>query len=532
MRLGPLLLLLLLVACAGNPQRDQALERAKQARARGDYVGEALALRDACNFAPDDKKLCSHADQAFAAAQAISRESGRRACTNIAPTLVGVDACLAAVGEIRKLTPGDPDIGPLAEAAARQHLARCMADSPAWQTDLDAAVELIRCEQAREAQIGLQTYSQQVAAARGAARDQLLALADHPSYATKYGAQTNLVAAAACLTATPDLVNRTTTSWRTFIDKARGTIDLRVSSNTPLPDVCNTAAGMLADRAACNGTRAGAPTITIGGEVQLGPVDHNVFETQESKDYVAGIIRFNNPDYQPAVNDERSARESKDRAEQQFRRDESDCRSAESALSSAQSCSSCSERTERDRACNAKSSSESMYRSRTRDWEEARRHLDNTPQIKEREDIRTAHYILKHHSWRVAWQGQLKNEGEARPAAGGTQTDDLETMGAPVAGVPADPVTYPSSRWFIGPIRDQLATQVAQTVDAALKRRASDLAVACPAPLAWNAEWLDCWSKVRLWAGAPWGADALLRAVGDTRDARRSKLWDHVRCER
>ncbi len=527
----PLVCLLMIAACAKNIQRDQALAAANAAHARGDYVGEALALRDACNFAADDKDVCQRANTAYASAQNLARDAGRRACTDIAPTLAAVDACLGAVGALRKLAPDHPDVAQLAEAASKQHLARCFADSPSWQTTIDAAVELVRCEQSREPQVGLAVYSQQVFGARTNARDQIVRLADHPQYADRFGAQAELVATASCLTATPDLVTRAHSSRNAFIDRVRGTIDLRLTTSTSLPDLCVTAASALTGRAAC-GAKQGAPVITIGGDVAVAPVDHTVFESTESKEYVAGIIREDNPDYRPAQNDERNARQSRDTAEQQMRRDESDCRSAESSLSSAGGCSSCSQRTDRDRACNAASSSDSLYHSRSSDYDRARQHLDNTPAIKEREDIRTATYIVKHHTWRTTWNGQLRNDGGTIPAGGETVVGDLETSGAPIAGVPSDPVTYPGNRWFAAPIRDQLAAKIAETVDIALKRRSSDLAVNCALPMQWTNDWLDCWAKVRLWGGAQPTPDALLRLVGDTKDVRRGPMWEHVRCQR
>lgn len=522
-------LLVALVACAPNVARDQALSRAEAARVRGDYVGEAIALREACTFDPKNGDLCKRADTAWQGAQQRSRDAARKQCTDIAPTLDAVDKCLAAVNEIRKLAPDHPEAAELADAAAKQHLARCFADSPAWQTAIDAAVELVRCEEARAPQINLATYSQQVQAARVNARDQLLRLADHPAYAERTGALSELLAAATCLTPTPDLVSRGRATRDAFVSKSRATLELR-TTGASLPDLCGVVAGALPDRVGCGSPKQGAPTITVSGDIAIAPVEHQVFETTESKDYVAGIIRFDNPDYPPAVNDERNAKQSKDSAEQAWRRDESDCRSAESALSSAGSCSSCPERTEKDRACERSRTSESMYRSRTSDWERARRQLDNTPAIKEREDIRTARYIVKHHSWRTSWSSNLRNEGQALPVNGGTQTTDLETMGAPIAGVPADPVSYPGNRWYVAPVRDQVAVKVAEIVDGALQRRASELAANCQAPLQWTNEWLECWARVRLWAAGKRDLDPLLRLVGMLKDQRRGPLWDQVRC--
>lgn len=524
-----LLALITAAGCAKNVQRDQALAAANAARARGDYVGEALALRDACAFAPDDEKLCRRAGEAWRAAQGASQQAARASCTNLEPDLASVDRCLAAVNELRKLVPGDPEAAQLAEAAARQHLARCFADSPAWQTSIDAAVELVRCQEARAAQINLPVYRQQLWGARTNARDQLMQLADHHAYRDALGATYELVAASACLAPAPALVERARSARGAFVDRYRASIDLRAAMSPQLPGLCEATASALGDRAVCGAPKPGAPQITIVGDLTVAPVEHSAYETTESKDYVAGIITFENPDYQPAVNDERNARFARDTAESDFRRDESDCRSAESALSSASSrcSSSCPERDERDRACNRKSSSESIYRSRQSEWEGARSRLQSTPRLKEREDIRTATYTVTHHTWRAAWSAQLRNDGTTFTIGGATTTEDRETAGAPVAGVPSDPKTYPGNRWFVPGVRAQAAAQLAETVHAALGRRASDLALRCPAPLQWTNDWLDCWARVRFWAGEPAAGDALLAIVGPGPG---STTWQPLRC--
>jgi hypothetical protein len=82
-----LALLLAIAACTPNVARDQAISRANAARAQGDYTGEAIALREACNFAPDEKDLCKRAETAWIAAQQRSRDSAKKACTDIAPTV-------------------------------------------------------------------------------------------------------------------------------------------------------------------------------------------------------------------------------------------------------------------------------------------------------------------------------------------------------------------------------------------------------------------------------------------------------------
>ena len=522
--------LLLVVGCAKNVHRDEALARASAARTRGDYVGEALAMRDACQAAPKDHDVCTSANRAWISAQQQSVVAAGSACASVVPETV--DPCLAAVGEIRKLNPTSRDAARYAEEAMVQHVKRCFADSPDRDTSIDGAVQAIRCLEARKSRINIPVYDQQVWAARINAKDQLLRLVEHPAYLDKAGATYELYAAAMCLTPTPDLVGRAQESRGAFVDKHRASIDLRVVPSQPLPDLCRSTMRLLDTRAVCGAPKPGAPQIAIVGEVALMAVEHAAYEDTESKDYVAGIIRFENPEYQPAMNDERTARFAKESAEQQYRRDESDCRSAESALSSRSSTcsSSCPERDERDRACNRKSSSESMYRSRESEWHSALRRLDSTPPISEREDIRTATYSVRHHAWRAPWSAQLRNDGRTFSVAGETQARDRETSGAPVAGVPADPLTRPGDRWFVPAIRDQVAHELAKTVDAALKRRASDLAVSCPGAHQWKNEWLDCWAKARFWAGDPAKADALLELVGADHDEKGGPAWGPLLC--
>jgi hypothetical protein len=522
-------LVLVVVGC-GNAARDAALDRAKVARARGDIVGEALALADACRAAPDDKDLCAKAQQASKAAHEFAQQNARTACTDVS-TPAAVDRCLDSVAQVRRMAPQDPEAARLAEVAGRRHAALCEADSPAWQTSFADMLQLVRCEEARAPQIALQSYAQEVENSRGLARDQLLALLGQKAFEGHAGAAAEILAAASCLVASPDIVDRARAARVAFVEKNRASIDLRATMTTPLPELCTGAAEALGGRAVCAAPRASAPQLTVIGDIAIEPVEHSAADSVESRDYVAGIIRFRNPDYDPAVRDEQFTHRSKEDAERDWRRDQSDCSSAESALSRASSCSSCPERTDRDRACGKSRSSEDMYRQRERDWDRARSHLSNTPQMKEREDIRTATYSVRTHHWRAVWRAQLRNDGKQLAIGGETSAEDRETAGAPVAGVPADPLTYPGNRWFVPAIREQAAVQLAQILDGALKRRASDLEVSCNGELVWSGDWLDCWARVRLWAGRPPVADALLGVVeGETDRKRAGTAWPALRC--
>ena len=79
--------------------------------------------------APDDKDLCKRGEQAWAAAQGASAEIARKACATV-ESQQQVDGCLAAVGEVRRLNPADPEASRLAEAAAKQQAEHCASHSP------------------------------------------------------------------------------------------------------------------------------------------------------------------------------------------------------------------------------------------------------------------------------------------------------------------------------------------------------------------------------------------------------------------
>jgi hypothetical protein len=172
-----------------------------------------------------------------------------------------------------------------------------------------------------------------------------------------------------------------------------------------------------------------------------------------------------------------------------------------------------------------------MYQGRQSDLDSAESHLQSTPPQIEKEDIRTAHYSVRHHSWRAGWRAKLRNDGQTIPAEGGTEATDDETAGAPFAGVAADPLTPPGDRWYISPIRDQVAAKMAEIVDASLHRRATDsVAGGCSGELALTPDWIDCWSRARLWTGGANAPDAFVRALDAASDAKRGAAWPQLRC--
>ncbi len=522
---------MLATGCVRNAAKEDALAKAQAAHVRGDLAGEALALRDACGFAKDDKDLCKRAEAAWTTAQAAVRAGADKACVAV-DTQAQTDACLVAIGEVRRMSPGDPHVAELATRAGKQHVAHCLAEAPAWETTIDDGLELIRCEDARSAQIGTPEYAQHVAGVRATVRDQLVALLRRPDVVAHHGASAELLTAAVCLAPTPELQQQASSVRATFADRARASIDLHATMNTALPDLCGVIATALGGRAVCGPARDGAPQLTVVGDIAIAPVEHSAFDTNESVEYVAGIIRFENPEYQPAVQREAQALRARDAARTQYDRDKSQCDSATSALSSvSSSCNgSCPEQHEKDRACNLASTSENDKRSRESDYDEARMRLSSTPPIAEKKDIRTASYTVRHHTWKATWHAHLRNDGKAVEIGGDTSASDLETAGAPVAGIARDPLTPPGDRWFVPDIRDQVGAQLAQILDGALRRRASDLATGCSTGLAWTADFLECWARSHFWSAAAATPDALLRAATDASDQKKGAAWPPLVC--
>jgi hypothetical protein len=443
------------------------------------------------------------------------------------------DACLAAAAEIRRMTPADPHAAELAQRAGQQHVAHCRAEAPSADQDVDDGLELIRCEDARSTQVATPAYAATVAAARAHTRDLVLAILRKPELASRHGASAELLAAAVCLSPTADLVAQAAAERAVFADRARAAIDVHATVTPPLPDLCGVIERALGGRAACGPAHDGAPQLTVVGDIAIAAIEHSAYDTTETKEYVAGIIRTPNPEYPAAVQAEQLARQARDQARTQFERDRSQCASAESALAQVSNCNgSCTEQHERDRACNLAQTSENDKHGKESAYDDANARLSRTPPIDEREDRRTATYTLRHHTWRAPWRARLRNDGKAIDIGGEATATDLETGGAASASVPADPLTPPGDRWYVPEVREQVGAQLAQIVDASLRRRASDLAASCAGPFAWSAEYLECWARTHFWTGggATAAPDALLRAATDASDAKRGAAWPALRC--
>ncbi|MCB9572320.1 MAG: hypothetical protein H6709_09570 [Kofleriaceae bacterium] len=507
---------LLWLGCGGhNLARDRALAAADAARARGDVVGEAVALRDACAAAPRDTKLCARAADTLQVALAATRDAADAACALADASAPALDGCLAAVAWVRVLDPADLVAQHLADVAGRAQVAACgpLPDEPT------AAIRLVRCAEAREAAIATPTYAAWVTTTRQHAAAQLIGLAAGPDVAARDGAQLALLGAAQCLAPSDELTRRSDQAATAFVAAIRPDLVVRLRGPR-VGDVCAAAAGGLADRVAC----AVAPdddAIVVDAALVIDPVQHQAWESLRTERYLAGVDRIENPAYLVRADDERSSREAMREAERHYLRDDARCDEAEQAYRKLY-CTDCAELEARDRACDRARVSKELYERRESDWQRARNDLDATAPVLEQEDWRDDTFTVRTHRWTAAWHADLAGPaGGVAQVGGATSVDDQEHGGSRAAGIGADPLTEPTGAWYAAAVRDQLGAQIAAVADAELARRVQQARATCPADApAWTADWLDCWARATFLAGdSPRGA-TLLRTEAAADDRR------------
>ncbi len=518
-------LVLVLPACASrNVARDRALAAADQARARGDVVGEALALREACAAAPRDAAVCGRATRVRDQALAITRDAAEAACAIADASAPALDGCLAALAPLRALDPADLTAGRLADAAGRIHAARCGRGGE----DVSTALRQARCAEAKQAAIATAGYAAWVTARRHDAAGRLLEVAAARDVVERAGAQAALLGAARCLAPSDELARRATAAHAAFVAGARHALVVRVRGDVT-GELCGAVAAALGERVACGPEVEGA--VVLDADVTLDAVRHAAWEDVRTQRYLAGVERRDNPAYYVRADDEQRSREAMRDSERRWQRDQEECEAAEAAYTRA-SCTACPEQDERDRVCAHAETSEELFRQRERDWQRARADLDATPAVLEHEDWRDATYTVVHHQWTAGWSAIVTGpDGAHARVAGSTSIGDEAHDGSRAAGVGPDPLTEPRDGWQLGAVQAQLVDELVRLASDELGRRVQALRAWCPADApAWTGEWLDCWATSTLWAGASVAGDALLAVEAAADDRRTGEALAGVTC--
>jgi hypothetical protein len=507
----PLLLFVVLSGCGGNAARDRALESAAAARARGDLVGEVEAMRQACQADPKNGDLCQKSGALAEYARGQTRAAAQASCGLLdAQSPATIDGCVAALAPMRRLFPDDPDALRMADAAGDTFAAVCGVAAPA---DIRDAIRRARCAQAGDGAIATTRFHAWVTTTRSDVARLLVAAADRDDVVQRPGARAATLSAAACLTGTADLRDASAQASRAFAESNAPTLHVRAKGMSAA-ELCAATSGKLGDRLAC----VAAPdsrTVVLEASVEVGSVRHAVDSSTRTERYLAGIDRYENPEYPVRARDEMRSREHARDSEATYRAEQQVCDEADAALTHASYCYDCPERTARDSACRRAEDAKALWEDREADWQRARSSLDQTPAILEHEDWRDTSFVVHEHGWSAPWEASIRAlPGALSHASGSAWIGDTEHDGSSLAGVAADPLTRPEAGWYVPQVRSEVGARLATLAKTELAARVTLLRSQCPSETpAWNdAAWLDCYATAILISGDAGLGDGLLRA--------------------
>jgi hypothetical protein len=506
------------IGCGGNATRDAALRKADLARAAGDLPAEALALREACGAAPDDKDVCRRAEVAQGNALAAIRVAARSNCELARTTPGNLPSCFASLSQARQLTRTDPEVEAIASIAGQAQSNYCNAFITSQPMQLTQGIRAFRCALSAQAVIATSSYQQWVEQTRTAVSAAFLQATSEAGIAGQQGASALLLSAAACVGNTPALQQRGQQALASYADAIRPAIVLNTQGPIAAQELCAVAIDKLggpSGRASCRNSSKTAPQLAYGFALEVGQVTKQVSEQGMQKDYVARIDRRENPAYAVAARDEVFTREQLRQAEQQKSRDSATCDSASSALSRANSCYSCAERTERDRACNVADSSKRSADQRQQDADNASRRVRETEPIIEEKIWATATWVVRTHQWTAPWRSELTSKtGASTKWQQTVDYQDTEHQAVPAAGIAEDSLLRPEAGWQLGAVLTQAGTGLADVFGQAITAEGQRAARGCAGPsIEWEGGWLSCWASSRWWMGQAYNGAALLVAA-------------------
>lgn len=542
------------LAC-GSPY-DKALDRGIEAERAGDLHGAARAYREACAARPEKKDICRRAEiiadaavkadvrratplcragnvtackAALADAEALVpnhpavvalyTETGKRFLgqAEAACAKNDVDGCLTALAPARDLLPPSPRLQATIDRSGALYADRCASRQ---LTSPDDAVALVACLEALTSHTGTAAYQARVAKEATRASVAFAGVRDDGWQKQLVGASFVIDSAVSCFAPNDVSMRRTQASRAGFLAASTIPFVLETTGAQAFPDpatACATVAHAIGPAVTCTPAPAAQPPpITLGINLSVGRVVHNVDTTSYSVRYQSGTRTLPNPAYRPAARRLRDAEDALRQAEDEASRLEGECNAAKSSLSSASHCYDCTERSDKDRVCSEYDSAENLADRREDDVDSARRDLNNTPEYLH-EAIYSDHQVIEeHHSWQmnVAIEWRLGQNAPHVLRSAPTYTDTVRAAFEP-AGVTGDGLQSPPDGYFHRDVQKRFVSAAADITLHEAKRRASARAGACQGRPRWTGDWLECWAESTLWSGSVPSTPSLLQRRGD-----------------
>jgi hypothetical protein len=500
--LSSLLTLLVLSGC--NTAYREAMSRAEAAAIQGDFMAAAHAYREACAASPDDEKACSRAPVFALKATDQAIMSARPACD-----AGDLDRCLPPLLATRDLIPDHPEVTAMLEKASQlqtEHCSQWKAEGP-----LATAAAGLACLQSRGQQLPVPSYQALLAERAQQLSSRFAQLAATAQGKDSAGAATVLWSAAQCLAPGAEAGSRIDQARQGFLTQSAIPIAARVGGRIPPPiadrlsSLCESMSANLAPAARCveSGTAPGQPKpLEIRVNAFIERAVENVSKNMRSLRYLSGTRQVRNPEY-------RAARKRLETAEHDFATVESmkndkDEECKESKRTHAASCVDCPEAEKKKSPCDEARELSEDLEGRTHERNEARRHLDATPETLTEEVYDDFVYSVRSYRWSSSYRFTLESSSPGSvptaPQEGALRFEDQEHVGFEPGGLRPDPLKVPSSVDYANAFIQQVVPSVFEAVKQdSMARGAARRAQCNELPQSWGLPWVQCWAESSLW---------------------------------
>lgn len=495
--LSSLLALLVLNGC--NSAYRAAMSRAEEAAQHGDFMTAAHGYRDACAASPDDEKACSRAPIFAQKATDQAIATARPACD-----AGDLDQCLPPLNAAWELIPNHPELTSLFDRAGQLHTERCSQWKP--EGSVAESTAGLACLQTRAAQIPVQGYQSQLAGRATQLSQRFAGLASALSGASTAGAANVLWSTAQCLAPETNVAAQASTARQSFLAQSAIPVAIRVEGKIPNfinsnLSACQSLAGNLAPAARCavGNPLPGQPDpLEIRVNAMISHPREDIVEEVRSLRYLASTRQVPNPQFRDArervkkadyeLQVTQSAKNSKDQACEQSRRNPSPSSGTQGGKSS----------------CDEASELAQTLEARVNERDSARTALSNTPEFVTEEIWDNFVYPVRTHRWASSYRFSMQSSspGSAPTAQqdGALRFEDQEHVGFPPGGLQADPLDVPPARAYADAFTQQLAPAVFSEVQRDSIARGTARRAQCNAlPPNWDANWVQCWAEASLW---------------------------------
>jgi hypothetical protein len=499
--LSSLLSLLVLSGC--NTAYREAMSRAEDAAIRGDFMTAAHAYRAACASSPDDEKACSRAP-------VFAQKATDQAIANARPACEAgdLDNCLPPLVAAWELIPNHPELTAMFERAAQLHTERCAQ----WKAEgsLAQATAGLACLQSRGKQLPIQSYQSLLSGRANQLAQRFSELAASVPGQTSAGAANVLWGAAQCLAPEANVRQQVDSARQGFLSQSAIPVAIRVDGKIPNPiaghlsSLCQNVSANLAPAAQCYASNA-PPGQQEPLEIRLNAFISNpredVLVDMRTLRYLREKRQIRNPAYVEArerlkkadynLQAVESAKQSKDEACEQSKRTHS-----ASAVGSTEG--------QARSPCDEASEFAKTLEDRTRERNEARTHLNNTPETLIEEVWDDFVYPVRTHRWasnyRFTLQSSSPGSAPTPQQDGALRFEDQEHVGFAPGGLQPNPLDVPPARAYADAFTQQVAPAVFSEVQRDSIARGNARRAQCNTlPENWDPSWVQCWAEATLW---------------------------------